>query len=251
MTRKSNFSSFSHGFRPGHRQQNALDALTARIKSRKVNWIVDADIRSFNEIDHEWMLRFLAHRIADQRIRRLIRRWLNAVVIGEGQREPAVKGTPQGAVTSPWLANLYLSCAFSLRIQPWPTSPGRGGFIVLRSADYRLVGFEAVRTARAFVEALREPLAKLGLSLHPEKSALQSLAAMRLSACASGRRASRRLSTFWDSRIVLEPINKDSFRSCDKPPRSACAQHWPRFARSSTGDDTNPCRSWVGGFSGF
>lgn len=170
MTRKSNFSSFSHGFQPGHRQQNALDAFTARIKSRKVNWIVDADIRSFNEIDHEWMLRFLAHRIADQRIRRLIRRWLNAVVIGEGQREPAVKGTPQGAGTSPWLANLYRRCAFSLRIQPWPTSPGRGGFIVLRSADYRLVGFEAVRTARASVEALREPLAKFGLSLHPEKT---------------------------------------------------------------------------------
>jgi len=95
---EEDFLGFSYGFRPGRGQHDALDALTAGIKSRKVNWIVDADIRSFfDEIDHGWMLRFLEHRIADQRIIRLIRKWLEAGVIEDGKRIPAVKGTPQGA----------------------------------------------------------------------------------------------------------------------------------------------------------
>ena len=110
---EENFLGFSYGFRPGRGQHKALDALTAGIKSRKVNWIVDADIRSFfDEIDHGWMLRFLEHRIADQRIVRLIRKWLEAGVIEDGRRVPAVKGTPQGAVISPLLANIYLHYAF-------------------------------------------------------------------------------------------------------------------------------------------
>jgi len=96
------FLGFSYGFRPGRGQHNALDALTAGIKSRKVNWIVDADIRSFfDEIDHGWMLRFIEHRIADQRIIRLIRKWLEAGVIEDGRRIPAQRGTPQGAVATP------------------------------------------------------------------------------------------------------------------------------------------------------
>jgi RNA-directed DNA polymerase len=99
---EEDFLGFSYGFRPGRRQHDALDALTAGIKSRSVNWIADADIRSFfDEIDHVWMLRFLEHRIADQRILRLIRKWLEAGVIEDGKRIPAVKGTPQGAVMTP------------------------------------------------------------------------------------------------------------------------------------------------------
>jgi RNA-directed DNA polymerase len=167
------FLGFSYGFRPGRGQHNALDALTAGIKSRKVNWILDADIRSFfDEIDHGWMLRFLEHRIADQRIIRLIRRWLEAGVVEDGRRVAAVKGTPQGAVISPLLANIYLHYAFDLWVQHWRKQPGRGEVIVIRYADDNVVGFEDVRTARAFLESLRERLAKFSLTLHPDKTRL-------------------------------------------------------------------------------
>jgi RNA-directed DNA polymerase len=124
------FLGFSYGFRPGRGQHDALDALTAGIKSRSVNWIVDADIRSFfDEIEHVWMLRFLEHRIADQRIVGLIRKWLEAGVIEDGKRIPAVKGTPQGAVISPLLANIYLHYAFDLWVQHWRKQLGRGEVI--------------------------------------------------------------------------------------------------------------------------
>jgi RNA-directed DNA polymerase len=160
------FLGFSYGFRPGRGQHNALDALAVGLKSRKVNWIVDADIRSFfDEIDHGWMLRFLEHRIADQRIIRLIRKWLEAGVIEDGKRIPAQRGTPQGAVASPLLANIYLHYVFDLWVQHWRKQPGRGEVIVLRYADDSVVGFENVRTARAFLEDLRERLAKFGLTL--------------------------------------------------------------------------------------
>ena len=142
---EEDFLGFSYGFRPGRGQHNALDALTAGIKSRKVNWIVDADIRSFfDEIDHEWMLRFLEHRIADQRVIRLIRKWLQAGVIENGTRIPASKGTPQGAVISPLLANIYLHYAFDLWVQHWRKTPEQGEVIVLRYADDSVVGFEDV-----------------------------------------------------------------------------------------------------------
>jgi RNA-directed DNA polymerase len=131
-----------------------------------VNWIVDADIRSFfDEIDHGWMLRFLEHRIADQRIIRLIRKWLEAGVIEDGKRIPAQRGTPQGAVASPFLANIYLHYVFDLWVQHWRKQPGRGEVIVLRYADDSVVGFENVRTAQAFLDDLRGRLAKFGL--HP------------------------------------------------------------------------------------
>jgi group II intron reverse transcriptase/maturase len=170
---EEDFLGFSYGFRPGRGQHNALDALAVGIKSRKVNWIVDADIRSFfDEIDHGWMLRFLEHRIADPRIIRLIRKWLEAGVIEDGKRIPAEKGTPQGAVVSPLLANIYLHYAFDLWVQRWRKSPGRGEVIVLRYADDSVVGFEAVGTARAFLDALQERLAKFALTLHPDKTRL-------------------------------------------------------------------------------
>jgi RNA-directed DNA polymerase len=171
---EEDFLGFSYGFRPGRGQHDALDALAVGIKSRKVNWIVDADIRSFfDEIDHGWMLRFLKHRIADQRIIRLIRKWLEAGVIEDRKRIPAERGTPQGAVVSPLLANICLYYVFDLWVQRWRKSPGRGEVIVVRYADdSSVVGFEAVGTARAFLDALQERLAKFGLTLHPDKTRL-------------------------------------------------------------------------------
>jgi len=170
---EQDFLGFSYGFRTGRGQHNALDALTVGIKGQKVNWILDADIRSFfDEIDHEWMMRFLAHRIADTRILSLIRKWLKAGVIEGGNRVPAVKGTPQGAVISPLLANIYLHYAFDQWVQHWRKQPGRGTVIVVRYADDSVMGFESDQTARKFLEELRERLAKFGLALHPDKTRL-------------------------------------------------------------------------------
>ena len=99
---EEDFLGFSYGFRQGRGQHDALDALTEAIRWRKVNWILDADIQSFyDELDHDWMMRFLEHRVADRRILQLIRRWLKAGVIENGRRTPSVKGTPQGAVATP------------------------------------------------------------------------------------------------------------------------------------------------------
>lgn len=170
---EQDFLGFSYGFRPGRGQHDALDALTVGIKSRSVNWIVDADIRSFfDEIDHAWMVRFLEHRIADRRIIRLIRKWLKAGVIEDGKRIPAQRGTPQGAVVSPLLANIYLHYAFDLWVQHWRQQPERGDVIVVRYADDSVVGFEEVGTARLFLEDLQKRLAKFGLTLHPDKTRL-------------------------------------------------------------------------------
>jgi group II intron reverse transcriptase/maturase len=113
---EEDFLGFSYGFRQGRGQHDALDALTTGITSQKVDWILDADIVSFfDEIDHDWMMRFLEHRIADRRILQLIRRWLKAGVIEDGRRQPSQKGTPQGAVISPLLANIYHLSASCLR----------------------------------------------------------------------------------------------------------------------------------------
>ena len=170
---EEDFLGFSYGFRLGRGQHDALDALAVGIKSRKVNWILDADIRSFfDEIDHGWMLRFLEHRIADQRVLSLIRKWLEAGVIENGCRIPSTKGTPQGAVISPLLANIYLHYAFDQWVQHWRKQPGRGAVVVVRYADDSVMGFENEQTARAFLADVRERLAKFALVLHPDKTRL-------------------------------------------------------------------------------
>lgn len=170
---EQDFLGFSYGFRSGRGQHNALDALTVGIKGQKVNWILDADIRSFfDEIDHEWMMRFLAHRIADSRILSLIRKWLKAGVIDNGCRLPAIKGTPQGAVISPLLANIYLHYAFDQWVQLWRKQSGQGTVIVVRYADDSVMGFETAHAARKFLDELRERFAKFGLALHPDKTRL-------------------------------------------------------------------------------
>jgi retron-type reverse transcriptase len=150
---EEDFLGFSYGFRVGRGQHNALDALTVGIKSQKVNWILDADIRSFfDEIDHGWMMRFLAHRIADERILSLVRKWLKAGVIENGCRLPEVRDTPQGAVISPLLANIYLHYAFDQWVRHWRKQPGRGTVIVVRYADDSVMGFETAHAARTFLD---------------------------------------------------------------------------------------------------
>ena len=170
---EEDFLGFSYGFRPGRSQHDALDALTVALKSQKVNWILDADIMSFfDEIDHEWMLRFLGHRIADKRILGLICKWLRAGVIEEGRRVAATKGTPQGAVISPLLANIYLHYVMDLWVRQWRQRHAHGEMIAVRYADDSVVGFRTQWLARRFLEQLQKRLAKFGLSLNASKTRL-------------------------------------------------------------------------------
>ena len=173
MIYEEDFLGFSYGFRHGRSQHDALDALTVGIKSQNVNWIIDADISSFfDEIDHDWMLKFLEHRIADRRMLGLIRKWLKAGVIEDGCRVAALKGTPQGAVISPLLANIYLHYALDLWARQWRRKFARGNVIVVRYADDSVFGFKIEETARRFLTAMQERLAKFGLTLNAKKTRL-------------------------------------------------------------------------------
>ena len=173
MIYEEDFLGFSYGFRQGRSQHQALDALSVGIQSRGVNWIVDADIAGFfDEIDHDWMLKFLEHRIADQRMLRLISKWLKAGVIEDGRRVGATKGTPQGAVISPLLANIYLHYALDLWARQWRGRHARGKAIMVRYADDSVYGFKSEDAARSFLAAMQERLAKFGLTLNATKTRL-------------------------------------------------------------------------------
>ena len=167
------FRGFSYGFRPRRSQHDALDALWVGLMRKKVNWVLDADIRGFfDHIDHGWLLQFLEHRIADRRILRLIQQWLRAGVFEDGQWTKSEVGTPQGAVASPLLANIFLHYVFDLWVQQWRTKYAMGDVIVVRYADDFIVGFQHRREAERFLGELEERFQKFGLALHPEKTRL-------------------------------------------------------------------------------
>lgn len=173
MIYEEDFLGFSYGFRRGRGQHDALDAAATGILSQKIGWILDADIQAFfDNIDHEWMMRFLAHRIMDQRLLRLIHKWLKAGVIEDGRRTAAEKGTPQGAVISPLLANIYLHYVYDLWAHQWRGRHATGRVMHVRYADDSVSGFERQVDGQAFLAALRERLSAFGLTLHPEKTRL-------------------------------------------------------------------------------
>ena len=170
---ETDFLGFSYGFRPGRSQHNALDALYTGLLTKTVNWVLDADIRGFfDAIDHEWLVKFVEHRIADQRVVRLIRKWLDAGVLEDGRLTQSEVGTVQGGSISPLLANIYLHYAFDLWVQSWRETVAQGDVIVVRYADDFIVGFQHRHEAERFLAILRERLAKFGLELHPEKTRL-------------------------------------------------------------------------------
>jgi group II intron reverse transcriptase/maturase len=167
------FLGFSYGFRPGRNQHDALDALWVGLMGKKVNWVLDADIRGFfDTIDHGWMLKFLEHRIADRRLLRLGRKWLRAGVSEDGKWSKTQVGTPQGAVISPLLANVYLHYALDLWVQHWRRSAAGGDVIVIRYADDFVMGFQHRAEAERCLQELCARLQKFGLALHPEKTRL-------------------------------------------------------------------------------
>lgn len=167
------FLGFSYGFRPGRSCHNALDALYVGIVKRKVNYVLDADIRGFfDAIDHEWMLKFLEHRIADRRILRLIRKWLRAGVSEDGKWSKTTVGTPQGSVISPLLANVFLHYVLDLWTDHWRKHRATGDVIIVRYADDFVVGFQHREDAEQFLRELHERFEKFRLELHPEKTRL-------------------------------------------------------------------------------
>ncbi len=167
------FLGFSYGSRPGRNAHNALDALSVGITRKKVNWILDADIRGFfDTIDHEWLVKFVEHRIADKRVVRHIKKWLNAGVLEDGKHAVKEEGTPQGASVSPLLANVYLHYVFDLWGQWWRKQKAQGDVIVVRYLDDFVVGFQYRKDAERFLRELRERLSKFNLELHPGKTRL-------------------------------------------------------------------------------
>ena len=170
---EQDFKGFSYGFRPTRSAHDALDALTVGLTRRKVNWVLDADIRGFfDNVDHEWMLKFLQHRIADRRVLRLVSKWLKAGVSEEGTWSETKKGTPQGAVISPLLANIYLHYVLDLWAHRWREKHAWGDVILTRYADDFVMGFQHRAEAERFLAELQERLRKFGLELHSEKTRL-------------------------------------------------------------------------------
>src|SRR5687767_14693894 len=165
------FRGFSYGFRPGRSQHQALDALYVAITRKKVNWILDCDIRGFfDNLSHDWLLKFVQHRVADRRILRLIQKWLKAGVLEEGEWKDTEMGTPQGSVASPLLANIYLHYVFDLWVDAWRKKCARGDLIVIRYADDNVLGFQQLAEADRFLVEFRARLQKFGLELHPDKT---------------------------------------------------------------------------------
>ncbi len=170
---EEDFLGFSYGFRPGRGTHDALDALCVGIDSRKVSWIVDADIRSFfDTVSQDWLIRFVEHRIGDRRIIRLIQKWLKVGVLEDGIVTVRDRGTGQGAVISPLLANIYLHYVLDLWAERWRRREATGDMIIVRYADDFIVGFQQESDARRFLDEMRARLQEFALLLHPEKTRL-------------------------------------------------------------------------------
>jgi len=186
---EEDFLGFSYGFRPKRGQHDALDALTFGITRTKVNWILDADIAGFfDTVSHEWLIRFLEHRIGDPRMIRLIRKWLKAGVMEDGAVMPTEEGTPQGAVISPLLANIYLHYVFDLWADRWRHREARGHVIFVRYADDIIAGFQYESDARRLLADLKQRMEQFALTLHPGKTRL-----IECGRFAAGTRAGRGL----------------------------------------------------------
>ena len=168
---EEDFLGFSYGFRPGRSQHQALDALSYALLKKKVNYVLDADIRGFfDNLDKGWMIKFVEHRVADPRILRLIQKWLKAGVMEEGKWSETKTGSPQGSVISPLLANIYLHYAFDLWVNVWRKKWAHGEVVVIRYADDIILGFQHQAEADRFLENLQERLGMFGLEVHPDKT---------------------------------------------------------------------------------
>ena len=233
---EADFLGFSYGFRPGRSPHHALDALAFGIQRKRVNWVLDADFREFfTSLDHQWLERFLEHRIADRRVLRLIQKWLAAGVIEDGAWTAFEEGVPQGASVSPLLGNVYLHYVFDLWAHQWRTRHARGDVVIVRFADDVVVGFEHRDDAERFWADLRDRLAKFSLELNAEKTRLIEFG--RYAAERRERRgvlASLRRSAFSASRTSAGRPGRGVSSSSGSPTRNGCGpSSAPSKARSS------------------
>jgi group II intron reverse transcriptase/maturase len=192
---EADFLGFSYGFRPKRSQHQALEALERGLMTRRVNWVLDLDLRKFfDSVDHEWLLRMLGHRIADLRIHRLVKRWLKAGVLESGRWEATETGTPQGSGISPLLANIFLHYVLDLWIHRWRQREAAGEVIVCRFADDIVMGFQNEKDARKLIGELTKRLEKFGLKVHEGKTKLIEFG--RYAAENRAKRGLRRPDTF-------------------------------------------------------
>ncbi len=215
---EEDFLGFSYGFRPKRSQHDALDALIVGISSKKVNFILDADIRSFfTEVSQSWVIRFLERRIGDTRILRLVQKWLRAGVLEDGIVTIEEKGTGQGSVISPLLANVYLHYVFDLWAERWRRREATGDMIMVRYADDIVVGFQHESDARRFWEAMRDRLREFSLSLHPDKTRLIEFGRFAAQNCKKRGFAKPEVDEFLPKPLILHPW--PSVRFAVKHPR--------------------------------
>lgn len=168
---EADFLGFSYGFRPGRSAHMALDALAVGIQTRKVSYVLDADIRGFfDTLDHGWLMEFLEHRIADHRVLRHVQKWLNAGVMEKGKHTVQEEGTPQGGSISPLLANIYLHYVLDLWADQWRRTQAHGDVVIVRYADDFVVGFQHRSDAKRFLDELRERFRRFNLELHADKT---------------------------------------------------------------------------------
>ena len=210
---EEDFLGFSYGFRPKRSQHDALDALIVGISSKKVNYILDADIRSFfTEVSQQWVVRFLEHRIGDTRILRLVQKWLRAGVLEDGIVTIEEKGTGQGSVISPLLANVYLHYVFDLWAERWRRREAKGDMIVVRYADDIVVGFQHESDARRFWDAMRDRLREFSLSLHPEKTRLIEFGRFAAQNCKRRGRSKPETFKFLGFVLICDKSRRGDFR---------------------------------------
>jgi len=210
---EEDFLGFSYGFRPKRSQHDALDALIVGISSKKMNFILDADIRSFfTEVSQEWVVRFLEHRIGDTRILRLVQKWLRAGVLEDGIVTIEEKGTGQGSVISPLLSNVYLHYVFDLWAERWRRREATGDMIMIRYADDLVVGFQHESDARRFWDAMRDRLREFSLSLHPDKTRLIEFGRFAAQNCKKRGRAKPETFKFLGFVLICDKSRRGDFR---------------------------------------
>jgi RNA-directed DNA polymerase len=210
---EEDFLGFSYGFRPDRGQHDALDALIVGISSKKVNFILDADIRSFfTEVSQQWVVRFLEHRIGDPRIIRLVQKWLRAGVLEDGIVTVEEKGTGQGSVISPILSNVYLHYVFDLWVERWRRREATGDMIMVRYADDIIVGFQHESDARRFWNEMRDRLAEFSLSLHPDKTRLIEFGRFAAQNCNKRGRSKPETFKFLGFVLICDKCRRGNFR---------------------------------------
>ncbi len=210
---EEDFLGFSYGFRPDRGQHDALDALIVGITSKKVNFILDADIRSFfTEVSQQWVVRFLEHRIGDPRIIRLVQKWLRAGVLEDGIAMVEEKGTGQGSVISPLLSNVYLHYIFDLWADRWRRREATGDMIMVRYADDIIVGFQHESDARRFWNDMRDRLGEFSLSLHSDKTRLIEFGRFAAQNCEKRRRSGPETFKFLGFVLICDKSRGGVFR---------------------------------------